>query len=91
MFPVSQATKAKELGFTAEEIKKMTVDTDRITFTGVTDSAGNVLPDGAHHGSRAGRHFHNKLIKDLEGATSKLEAKKIIARHHKAHMRLSCN
>jgi hypothetical protein len=90
MFPVSQAAKARELGFTAEEIKKMSVDTDRITFTGVTDSSGNLLPDGTHHNSRTGRHFHNKLIKDLQGAKTKLEAKKIIAKHHKAHMKLKC-
>ncbi|GFD83746.1 RHS repeat domain-containing protein [Tenacibaculum sp. IMCC1] len=89
MFPVSQAAKAKELGFTAEEIKKMTVETDRIIFTNVKDKRGNILPDGKHHGSRAGRHFHNKLIEDLKGAKTKLEAKKIIAKHHKKHMKLS--
>ncbi|WP_452219465.1 DUF6531 domain-containing protein [Lacinutrix salivirga] len=90
LFPVSQAAKAKELGFTAEELKKMSVETDRITFTNVTDSKGNIVPDGPHHNSRAGRHFHNKLIKDLDGAKTKLDAKKIIARHHKNHMKLKC-
>jgi RHS repeat-associated protein len=91
MFPVSIAKKAKELGFSAEEIKGMSVETSKITFTGVTDTAGNVIPDGAHHSSRAGRHFHNKLIKDLEAATSKEEALAIIKKHHDAHMKLSCH
>lgn len=89
LFPVSLAAKAKELGFTAEELKKYAVNTDRITFTNVSDSKGIPVPDGGHHGSRAGRHFHNKLIAELEGATSKADAKKIIARHHKGHMKLS--
>ncbi|WP_276524794.1 RHS repeat domain-containing protein [Flavobacterium branchiophilum] len=90
LFPVSQAAKAKELGFTAEEIKKMSVNTDRITFENVTDALGNPVPDGTHHNSRAGRNFHNKLIDALKDAKSKLDAKKIIARHHKAHMKLKC-
>ncbi|MEQ1976039.1 hypothetical protein ABLA76_09400, partial [Xenorhabdus sp. SGI240] len=78
MFPVSLAAKAKELGFTAEELKKYVVDTDKITFTNVTDSKGHPVPDGGHHGSRAGRHFHNKLIADLKNAKSKFDAKKIM-------------
>jgi hypothetical protein len=69
----------------------MSIGTDKIYFTNVADRAGNILPDGAHHGSRAGRHFHNKLIDDLLGAESKLDAKKIIAKHHKAHMKIKCN
>ena len=88
LFPVSMAGKAKELGLTAQQIKKMSVGTDRITFTGVTDRSGKPLSDGVHTGSRAGRHFHNKLIRELNTATTKLEAKKIIAKHHRAHMRL---
>ncbi|WP_264529309.1 DUF6531 domain-containing protein [Flavobacterium sp. N502540] len=91
MFPVSIASKAKELGFTAEDIKSMSIDTDKITFSGVTDSDGNLLPDGPHHNSRAGRHFHNKLIKELKDATSKQDALDIIKRHHDAHMRIKCN
>ena len=91
MFPVSQAAKAKQLGFTAEEIKSMTVATDRITFVGVTDSNGNILTDGAHHHSRSGRHFHNKLIDDLQNATSKKEAMDIISTHHSNHMQLDYN
>lgn len=87
-FPVSMAPKAKELGFTAQELKAMTVPTNQITFVGITDSKGNSVPDGPHHGSRAGRHFHNKLINDLNKTESKIEAKKIIASHHEKHMKL---
>ncbi len=68
----------------------MTVETDKITFSGVTDRSGNLLPDGPHHNSRAGRHFHNKLIKDLEGAKTKAEALEIINKHHNKHMRIKC-
>ncbi len=89
LFPVSIAAKAKELGFTAQELKKYVVDTDRVTFTKVTDAKGVPVPDGGHHGSRAGRHFHNKLIAELKAATSKSDAKRIIARNHKSHMKLS--
>lgn len=88
MFPVSMAAKAKELGFSAQQLKRMTVQTSRITFVDVTDKRGNSVPDGPHHGSRAGRHFHNKLIDDLNRAETKLEAKKIIVSHHRRHMRL---
>ncbi len=90
MFPVSQAVKAKKLGFTASELKKMSVDTERVTFKNVLDRDGNLLPDGKHHSSAASWHFHDKLIEDLKKAKSKTEAKKIIAKHHKAHMSLSC-
>lgn len=89
MFPVSLAAKAKELGFTAQELKRYVVETKRITFINVTDSKGRPIPNGSHHGSSAGRYFHNKLIADLKQATSKREAKMIIARHHRKHMKLS--
>ena len=69
-------------------MKRYVVDTNRIIFTNVTDSKGVLLADGGHHGSRAGGHFHNKLISDVESANSKLEAKKIIGKHHREHMRL---
>jgi hypothetical protein len=91
MFPVSIASKAKELGFTAEEIKAMAIDTKKIKFVDVPDGAGNLL-EGNHHSSSASSIFHNNLIEDLNGAKTKLEAKKIIAKHHKAHMRkVSCH
>ncbi|GLO31804.1 hypothetical protein PPUN12996_38620 [Pseudomonas putida] len=88
MFPVSIASKAKELGFTAQELKEMTVSTKDITFVGVTDKHGNPVPDGPHHGSRAGRLFHNNLIKDLNGAQSKAQALSVIDSHHSKHMKL---
>ncbi|KMK17101.1 hypothetical protein ABW09_17975 [Pluralibacter gergoviae] len=87
-FPVSLASKAKELGFSAEELKATTVPTSDITFVNVTDRLGNPVPDGPHHGSKAGRHFHNKLIADLTNAENKLHAIDIIETHHSAHMRL---
>ena len=69
----------------------MSVETKRITFTGVADNkTGSILPDGKHHRSKASSHFHKKLMQDLDGAKTKLEAKKIIAKHHKKHMRLDC-
>ncbi|WP_149304100.1 DUF6531 domain-containing protein [Pareuzebyella sediminis] len=90
MFPVSEAARAKELGFTAEELRNMTVETDRITFTGVKDSRGHPVPDGGHHNTRAGRHFHNKLIRALRRAKTKIGALRIINRIHNEHMRLKC-
>jgi len=91
MFPVSMAAKAKELGFTAQELKEMTVPTKDITFVGVTDKHGNLVPDGPHHGSSAGRNFHNKLIKDLAKANTKSQALSVIDSHHRSHMKLgSC-
>ncbi|EKT4475009.1 MULTISPECIES: hypothetical protein [Pseudomonas] len=55
----------------------MTVPTKDITFVGVTDKHGNPVPDGPHHGSRAGRLFYNKLIEDLNGAQSKAKLKRL--------------
>ncbi|MNW68965.1 hypothetical protein D3C74_478700 [compost metagenome] len=65
--------------------------TKDITFVGVTDRHGNPVPDGPHHGSSAGRNFHNKLIKDLVKTKSKAEALSVIDTHHRNHMKLgSC-
>ena len=89
LFPVSQAESAKRLGFKADELEKMSVDTKRILFVDVVDTDGNLV-SGKHHSSSASWHFHDKLINDLKSAKSKTEAKKIIARHHKAHMKLVC-
>lgn len=71
----------------------MTVPTKDITFVGVTDKHGNPVPDGPHHGSRAGRLFYNKLIEDLNGAQSKAKQSKaqalsVIDSHHGKHMKL---
>ena len=89
-FPVSIADKAKELGFTFSELEKLTTKTAGIKFTGVTDSKGMSVPDGDHHGSRAGRHFHIKLINALKNAKTKAEAEAIIKSHHDAHMKDKC-
>lgn len=89
MFPVSMAAKAKDLRFSASELEKMSVETGKITFVDVLDSDGNLV-SGKHHSSSASWHFHDKLIKDLQNAKTKTQAKKIIAKHHKAHMRLNC-
>ena len=86
-FPVSLAVKAKELGFTADELEKMATPTKNIYFVDVTDRKGNPLPIGKHHNSRAGRHFHNKLIRALKKAKTKQEALDIIKEHHDRHMR----
>lgn len=48
-FPVSLAPKAKEPGFTAEELLSMTEKTEDITFTGVKDNDGDIVEDGSHH------------------------------------------
>ncbi len=87
MFPVSEAAKAKSLGFTAQELKALTVPTKDIYFTGVKHGKTGEILEDAHHGSRAGRWFHKELIGKLKGATSKKEAQKIIKDMHKKHMR----
>ena len=86
MFPVSIASKAKELGFSAEEIKSMSVDTKSITFVDVPDGAGGLL-EGKHHSSSASSIFHNNLMDELSRASSKQEALDIIKKHHDLHMR----
>ena len=67
----------------------MTVPTSSITFTCVKDNFGNIIPDGKHHSSRASSYFHKWLMEDLKKANTKIEAKLIIAHHHKNHMVLS--
>ena len=89
-FPVALAHVAKRLGFTSTELKSMVVRTKDIVFTGVLDNNGNVLPDSPHHNSSAGRYFHDRLITDLEKASSKSNAMDIINRHHQEHMRVKC-
>ncbi|WP_289064369.1 hypothetical protein [uncultured Zobellia sp.] len=95
MFPVSEAVKAKELGFKAS-IKKMSVDRSAVWFENVPDKYGNLhsgphstgakLPNG--QSGKASSWFHKNLSNDLRNANTKIEAKKIIASSHKKHMRL---
>lgn len=67
----------------------MSVETNRITFENVIDrKTGEILPAGMHHKSKASSHFHSSLMEDLASANTKTEAKKIIAQHHKKHMKL---
>ncbi|PIT13377.1 hypothetical protein [Snodgrassella alvi] len=87
MFPVSLAAKAKSLGFTAQELKALTVPTKDIYFTGVKHGKTGEILEGAHHGSRAGRWFHKELIRKLKGAKSKTQAMDIIDNMHEKHMR----
>ena len=92
MFPVSQAVKAKELGFTHSELMEMTVKTSDIEFVDVPDRRGK-LHTGSHVSSGipnnpASSNFHKKLIQDLKGAKTKAQAKAIIQKHHNAHMRI---
>ncbi|WP_212893089.1 RHS repeat domain-containing protein [Capnocytophaga canimorsus] len=94
MFPVSQAPIAKSFGFKAGELEKMSIATENIIFVNVMDSNQNVI-NGKHHTSSASWHFHNQLIEKLKNIdpnikNAKLEAKKIIAQHHKKHMRIIC-
>ncbi|WBX75036.1 RHS repeat-associated core domain-containing protein [Tenacibaculum ovolyticum] len=96
MFPVSQAVKAKELGFTHSELMDMTAKTSDIEFVDVPDKKGK-LHTGGHVSSgvpnnRASSNFHKRLIKDLKEADTKAKAKSVIKKHHDAHMRLKgCN
>ncbi|WP_176589959.1 RHS repeat-associated core domain-containing protein [Elizabethkingia argenteiflava] len=91
MFPVSVAAKAKELGFSLDELEKLTIKIADIEFVNVTNRHGLPVPDGPHHGSSAVRHFHNKLIDALKGANTKAEALAIIQQHHDNHMRMRNN
>jgi RHS repeat-associated protein len=93
MFPVSMAAKAKELGFTHDELMNMTRQRDGLTFQDVPDkfgqlhngphSTGKPLPAG--QSGKASSWFHKNLMADLDGATTKAEALDIINRHHNTH------
>jgi RHS repeat-associated protein len=87
MFPVSLAAKAKSLGFTAEELKALTVPTKDIYFVDVEDKKNGGLIQGDHHNSSASKYFHDDLIEQLKGAKSKKAARKIIRTMHNTHMR----
>ena len=83
-FPVSMAEKAKELGFTVEELKKLSTPTGDVWFQNIPDprnpgavlegphSQGKKLPPG--QSGRASSIGHDILIGSLEGASSKRSA-----------------
>ena len=83
-FPVSMADKAKELGFSAQELKKLTTPTREVWFQNVPDprnpgetlsgphSTGAALPEG--QSGRASSLAHKILFAKLAGATSKAGA-----------------
>ena len=83
-FPVSMAEKAKEFGFTVEELKKLSTPTGDVWFQNVPDprnpgavlegphSTGKKLPAG--QSGRASSAGHDILMGSLEGATSKRSA-----------------
>lgn len=80
-FPVSMAAKAKELGFSAQELKGMTTPTKDVWFQNVPDpknpgqtlqgphSTGTALPAG--QSGRASSAAHDILIGKLDAATTK--------------------
>ena len=97
-FPVSMAAKARELGFTHSELSIMSDETTKIQFENVLDSKGQIIDAGRHpspeigdkpriYNSRASRYFHAGLADELALATTKEEAKAIIAKHNAAHLR----
>ncbi|MCG7500449.1 hypothetical protein MHM83_01055 [Tenacibaculum sp. Mcav3-52] len=86
MFPVSQAVKAKKLGFSYDELSERTIKTSDVFFENVPDGKGSLL-SGPHvssgvNNSPASARFHKELITKLKAATSKQEAKNIISEMH---------
>lgn len=92
MFPVSIAVKARELGFSAEELLEMVVPLNgdkKVFFEGILDGDGNTI-SGKHHSSSASKRFHDTLINQLKGAKTKEEALGIINKNHDNHMKMRC-
>lgn len=95
-FPVSIAGKAKELGFTYDELMGMTLPRNQVFFEKVPDKYGNLhngphstgaaLPEGMS--SKASSWFHKDLNEKLLKATSKKEALKIIDEHHNKYVKV---
>ena len=92
MFPVSMAVKARELGFSAEELLEMVVPFNgdkKVFFEGILDGDGNTI-SGKHHSSSASKRFHDMLIKQLKSDKTKEEALGIINKNHDHHMKMRC-
>jgi RHS repeat-associated protein len=92
-FPVSQAPKAKELGYSFDELtnKNMVIKTADTFFENVPDANGNLL-SGPHvssgvNNSEASANFHKGLINRLKAAKTKKQAKTIVTQMHNKHLR----
>jgi RHS repeat-associated protein len=93
-FPVSIASKAKELKFSYDELMSMTMSRNEVYFENVPDNyggfhsgphaTGTVLPEG--ESSKASSWFHKDLIEKLKKAQTKIEALEIIETHHKKYV-----
>ncbi len=91
MFPVSEAVKAKELGFSYDEMSERTMKTADTFFENVPDGNGNLL-HGPHvssgvDNSPASARFHKILIAKLKASKTKKAAKTVITQMHKKHVR----
>ncbi|WP_199914969.1 RHS repeat-associated core domain-containing protein, partial [Xanthomonas fragariae] len=96
-FPVSMAAKAKSLGFSYEELMKLSSPVDDVWFENVADprrpgailsgphSTGKPLPAG--QSSRASSHAHIDLSNRLGRANTKLGAVRIIKKFMRQHVR----
>ena len=79
MFPVSLAPEAKRLGFTPQELRKMTLDTEGLKIQYEAER-------GLHHSSKASSLFHAELTRAIISSKSKSEAKTIIDNLHQKHV-----
>ncbi|MGS0641076.1 RHS repeat-associated core domain-containing protein [Xanthomonas oryzae] len=96
-FPVSMAAKAKSLGFSYEELMKLSSPVSDVWFENISDprSAGSTLngphstgkPLPAGQSSRASSLAHIDLSNRLGGAKTKLGAVRIIMRFMRQHVR----
>ena len=99
-FPVSMADKARELGFTAEELKNHTTPTKNVWFQNIPDpknpgsvlegphNTGKTLPNG--QSSRASSRAHIMLSDKLAGAKTKRGALNLITRFRNKFTRGGC-
>lgn len=95
-FPVSMATKSKELGFTAKEQKALSTATKDVYFINIPDPKNpTILLQGQHptkgiSNTRASSNAHKILMNRLAGATTKDEAIDIIHDFSKNHTKRGC-
>lgn len=95
-FPVSMATKAKELGFTAKELKALSTPTKDVYFINIPDPKNpSKLLDGQHptkrvSNTRASSNAHKMLMDKLDDAKTKQDARQIINDFAKNHTKRGC-